>query len=203
MSDLQSPEIPPPSLEQFKGTQFENTYWIKDQSVIQALTDYYITNKKTYGLEVGFGIEPTRVGLIAPDIDWFFVDPKGFSDAKDILDQVWEEEDCPKENKYFLPIGASPGLVQNAQTVLYRNLNYNRMGELVPKRDELRPGQEIVFVIDTTHVSELDEYKDFLKSKGYDTNDLEQNTGRAFSAARTNNDIGYLFRYKQPEESTD
>ncbi|MCX6792251.1 MAG: hypothetical protein NT149_04410 [Candidatus Gottesmanbacteria bacterium] len=162
-------------LEHFRNIHFPFLYVIENKgmatSVIQSFT------KKPYGLEVGFGEEPTRVFNIDDGIPWLLTEPdeRYFSYFKRNIKYFWENVDS-QTLKMTHPIIAlntysTTTMERNAEVIVHRNLDYRNMF-MVPFED-LRAKQRVVFIVDMLHIDEMDRYHSFLREYGYAPQQLQ------------------------------
>ncbi len=166
------------NLEQFRDPTYRQLHWIEDPLLIQDITKSYIAPKKRFGLEVGFGEEPTRVNLMNPEIDWLLTEPSpdDFSHARRNIYHYWEgvQTDVLPANQKIISLmaPATREMIRAASVLLYRNPTTRDMGFIVPPRGNLQQGQRIVLIINNTHIGELEHYRGFLLRNGYDPDNL-------------------------------
>lgn len=171
-------EIPDLSyLEKFRDTRIPFFYWVEDKLVIpQVVKD--ITSG-AYGLETGFGQEPTKSFLLEPRIPWILTEFKqeDYAQARRDLSEYWREInleglDIPSQFRMVaLKTASTRGMVAQANVLVYRNLDYQEME--IPQFKDLRQGQRMVFIVNDSHVKELPRYRSFLNSNGYEGPELK------------------------------
>lgn len=170
-------ENPSPSyFEQFRDPRLPFVYWIKDKQKAE-LVVRDVSSAGTFGLETGFGVLPSKLFLIDPNINWLLTEIRqdDFDNAKMNLDNIWEHDDfseLPSQFKMFaLNIASTKSMVAQAQTMVFRNLDYRFME--IPNIRDLKKGQRLVYIVDGPHFSELDSYRRYLTVRGYNPLDLK------------------------------
>jgi hypothetical protein len=124
------------TLEQFKDPQYDCLYWISDDSMGRSLVQSYIEQEIPFGLEVGFGFQPTRVFLLDNSIDWFLTETNRMRFIGAKREKFMDDLPTPlmSEDKriFALNLWASGQMAEAAEVILFRNFNYNSMQRLVP-----------------------------------------------------------------------
>ena len=164
-------------LEPFRHPKIPFLYIIEDKRVIPSVLN--MVSGQKYGLETGFGGEPTRLFHVNPDIPWITTEPNkfGFHAFKSDISFYWEDLDLNllRNSKPIIAINtaSSEVLQTKAQTLVYRNLDYGDMF-MVPY-EKLKKGQRVVFIVDRLHAQsdELKKYFKYLKQYGYNPDLLQ------------------------------
>lgn len=156
-------------LEPFRHSKYPFLYIVEDTMAIQDTLKMF--SDHLFGLETGFGDEPTRVFHINGEIPWLLTEPdaNSFKDFKNYIGMHWVDLDFNKFT-YEHPIIAlqtysTLNLERKAKILLYRNLKHSDMS-MIPY-EELVEDQRIVFVINRLHINEMTYYKAFLRKFGY------------------------------------
>jgi|GEM_PF-6522416 len=130
-----------------------------------------------YGLEVGFGKEPTQIFHIDPSIPWILTEPDvfRFKCFQEESQHNWLDE--PDSSSIIQPVialntVASIAMQEYANTLVYRNISYQDM-EVISFAD-LRPKQRFVFIVDNDHIPEVPMYGSFLRKHGYDVSQFRR-----------------------------
>lgn len=155
-------------LEPFRHPLYPFLYEIDDA---MAVHDVLHSIQKPYGLEIGFGKEPTSVFTIDSTLPWILTEPDSFRftsfkkdtrnhwlDIKSSLVSI--EQPIIAVNTY-----ATDEMQKEADVLVYRNVDYKNM-TVVPF-DELHVGQRTVFIVDGDHIPEVPLYGHFLQENGY------------------------------------
>jgi hypothetical protein len=163
------------ALEKFRSPQLPFIYVIEDSKLAKDVLEMF--SDKKFGLETGFGREPTRVFHINPYIPWVATetDDRSFNDFKrNLRTNEWDDL-SPLMTNLVSPIIAIKGMStreaqRNAQSLVYRNVDYRYMN-IVPY-SELAVGQRITFIVSSLHVNEMPLYEDYLQRNGYNPEEL-------------------------------
>jgi len=176
-------EIPDlPYLEKFCDARIPFLYWVEDKLVIpQVMRD--ITSS-AYGLETGFGQQPTKLFLLEPNINWILTEPdqRNYAVARRDLIQLWRDIDpegtdiLSQFRMVALKTASTREMVAQASVLVYRNLDYRDMR--VPQFKDLRQRQRMVFIVNDSHVGELPYFRRFLSSNGYEQSELKIRSSR-------------------------
>lgn len=172
---MRSKELNLALIQPFKLRVYPFVYAVDDRI---AMTDVLkMFSGKKYGLETGFGVEPSRLFHIDNTIPWIVTEPDArcFDGFKRNINVYWKDVDFTSfrvPNPIIaLRAYSSHGLEQTAQHVVYRNLDYGTMS-MVPQ-DDLREGQSVTFIVNGMHVKELQYYRWYLENYGYDPDLLQ------------------------------
>lgn len=172
------------TLERFRDTRYRQIYWVEDKMLIDEVIQETLADVKPFGLEVGFGQEPTRLQHIDGNIPWLLVEPdnREFADAKHLLKYNWRDVESHKLPEDFrmvaLRTAADQQLIQTAQTLVFRNLDYRDMDHLIPPIDLIDKGKRLVYIVSGMHAwtggmfDEVPRYKALLQRKGFNPEDL-------------------------------
>lgn len=157
---------------------YRNLRWIGDSSVSEKLMESYMHSAKPFGLEIGFGEEPTKVYHVDPSIDWllFESDPRKFGDAQNSIQSFWTDYQPEKYTDRLiiaLNAGLPDELIEKSSSLMYRNVELKYMYHSVPKYIDLNTGQRMVFVVSGPHIEEIGSYREFLYLQGYNPDDLK------------------------------
>jgi len=179
-----------PILEQFRDSKHKSLYWVEDAQSAHSILQHYVTNHIPFGMEIGFGYNPTRVFLVDASLDWILteLDKDAFAFAKscNLFGVRWDEEHIKNfttKKIFALNIPADKTTVQAAKVLVYCNLDYRKeMVGLVPNFSELKKGQRVVFIVTRAHADgagggELPLYREFLTACGYDSASLVRRPG--------------------------
>jgi hypothetical protein len=156
-------------LEPFRHPAYPFLYVVEDEMVIKDIIGMF--EKNLYGLETGFGNEPTRVFQINDNLPWLITEPdkRWFGYFKNEMERHWMDLDfnlIPIKHPIIAVNSYSTyELQKKAQNLVYRNLDYRDM--YMVKYDELRKGQRVTFIVNSLHTSEMQNYHYFLREYGY------------------------------------
>jgi hypothetical protein len=169
------------SLENFRDPSLPFVYWIEDASLAEQVMAQVVSNGK-FGLETGFGRQPTKLFLIDPTMTWLGteIEKRAFDDARENLQEYWEGDEfvshMPPTFRIILLNTASDSMggaeVANANTLVYRNLDHR--DTFIPEFNKLQKGQRLVFIVDSEHIYELNSYRNYLTGWGYDASQLKE-----------------------------
>lgn len=166
----------PRALEPFQNKLYPFLYIVDDKILAK---DIFKMFRGRYGLETGFGEEPTRLFHIDKTIPWIITEPNegdfnyfkktGIYDIYSDLNMASLQLPNPiiAINSY-----STYGSQQKANTLVYRNLDYRDM--IMVPYNQLSRDQRVVFIVNGAHADgdEDNHYYRYLKKNGYDPNQL-------------------------------
>jgi len=163
------------ALEAFKHPVCPFLFAVDDATVVR---DILQSLPETYGLEVGFGREPTSVFQIDSTIPWILTEPDSFRfrHFKDETRQQWLDLK-PESLQIHQPIvalhaAASVEIQKQAHILVYRNIDYQEM-DMISFAD-LQEKQRLVFIVDGDHIPEMPTYGSFLQRHGYEVKQFKR-----------------------------
>lgn len=163
------------NVETFRHPIYPFLYIIDDPLLAN---DILSSLPQSFGMEVGFGLEPTSVFHIDATIPWILAerDDFRFRIFKNDTRQRWIDVKSDTEQIHqpiiALHLDASAAMQKQAQTLVYRNINYQEMDMIACT--ELKKNQRLVFIVDGDHVPEVPMYGSFLQKHGYDASQLKR-----------------------------
>lgn len=163
------------NLEAFRHPTYPFLYTVDDKT---AINDILSSLPETFGLEVGFGREPTSVFHIDATIPWILAERDDFrfqhfkNDARNNWLGVRSAPLSIPHPIIALHLEVSAEMQKRAQTLVYRNIAYQDM-EMISFGD-LQPQQRLVFIVDNDHIPEVPIYGAFLQQNGYDVSKFKR-----------------------------
>lgn len=131
-----------------------------------------------FGLEVGAGSMPTKVYNVDRQLPWILTECalEQFKELIKDLPKHWEEAllgDLP-EPVIVMRTFAAPELQLQAHFLIYQNPDYERGDFFLVRRTDLKPNQKLMLIVSGSHTTELDRYRELLKTHGYDDSKLRR-----------------------------
>lgn len=209
MSADQNEGIPLLTLDQVRDPLCPNIYWVSrlSEAVVGKILDDYLGSGKPFGIEVGFGYEISRVGLIDGSLDWLVFS----GELRDYQMAPTRISTLSKINKeelggYRLGVDCRilafceeiyPQTIRQAKVIVFRNPDHLFMRVMIPKFDDLKIGQRLVLVVNGNYTRQYDYYVETLRLRGYDPELLRVRHPEQppLSYYRPGDDPGYVFDF--------
>lgn len=164
-------------IEPFRDPKFPFVHFIEDKMLVDDIFRRLNGGGIPWGLETGFGIEPTRSWVldlscsiwVAGEYDKRLFD----STIRDLSQRFCDINpmEFPPCKLILLPFAVHYSRCY-PQTLVYRNYDYIANLHTLPPYKNLNPGQRLIVLVNGRHSEEYDLYIENLAFRGYNPNNL-------------------------------